>query len=150
MSLKQDLGPFSCEYRALGFLSSHLASNRATLIQRLKQDRQFQSLSQESQKFVMSQVTCFNCYLWLPAIIFLFGFTSCVPTSFPPVSPCPALFTYRYDTNRTEYYGLVNLQTQPLKNIAEVQISFSIAAQLPSVSRCVRSISRRLHIWPQD
>lgn len=83
----------------------------------------------------MSRVMYSNCYLWLPAIVLLWDFTSSVPTnnpSVPPTSPCPGYFTYQYDTNRSEYYGLANLQTQVVKNSAEVEMSFSIAAQLPS------------------
>lgn len=71
-----------------------------------------------------------NCYLWLPVIVLLWDFTNSIPAL--PVSPCPGFFTYQYDTNRSEYYGLANLQTQIVKNSAEVEMSFSIAAQLPS------------------
>ncbi|XP_055633963.1 uncharacterized protein LOC129774270 [Toxorhynchites rutilus septentrionalis] len=109
-----------------------LNSQLRCILTSVSQDRQFRPLPQASQQFRVSKMTCSNCYLWLPAIVLLFEFTSSVPANFPPVSPCPALFTYRYDTNQTQYYGLVNLQTQPLKNTAEVQISFSVAAQLPS------------------
>lgn len=78
----------------------------------------------------MSRVKYSNCYLWLPVIVLLWGFTNSNPV--PPASPCPGFFTYQYDTNSSEYYGLANLQTQIVKNSAEVDISFSIAAQLPS------------------
>ncbi|XP_058453574.1 serine protease gd-like [Malaya genurostris] len=81
----------------------------------------------------MSRVTyCSSYYLGLPLMLLLWGFTSCVPSNYPAVSPCPALFSYKHDTNRSEYYGFVNLERQPVSNIAEVEISFSIAAQLPS------------------
>lgn len=78
----------------------------------------------------MSRVKYSNCYLWLPVIVLLWDFTNSIPAS--PVSPCPGFFTYQYDTNRSEYYGLANLQTQSVKNSAEVEMSFSIAAHLPS------------------
>lgn len=60
----------------------------------------------------------------------LSGFSNCIPA--PPASPCPGLFSYQYDSNRSEYYGLANLQSQQVKNTVEVEMSFSIAAQLPS------------------
>lgn len=72
-----------------------------------------------------------NRLLWVPLqTLLLCGFTFSVPAS--PASPCPGLFSYQYDTNSSEYYGLTNLQSQQVKNTVEVEISFSIAAQLPS------------------
>ncbi|XP_053694189.1 uncharacterized protein LOC128742035 [Sabethes cyaneus] len=82
----------------------------------------------------MSRVMCSakHCF-GLPLIVLLLGFTNCVPTSsYPAVSPCPNLFSYQYDTNRSEYYGFINLQSQPVKGSAEVELSFTIAAQLPT------------------
>ncbi|XP_065076736.1 putative uncharacterized protein DDB_G0279653 [Ochlerotatus camptorhynchus] len=82
----------------------------------------------------MSRVMYSNCYLWLPVIVLLWDFTNSVPANnpAPPASPCPGLFTYQYDTNRSEYYGQADLQTQTVKNSAEVEMSFTITAQLPS------------------
>ncbi|XP_058824269.1 uncharacterized protein LOC131684978 [Topomyia yanbarensis] len=81
----------------------------------------------------MSRVTCYSSYyLGLPLILLLWGFTSGVPSNYPVVSPCPNLFSYQHDANRSEYYGFINLKAQPVKSMAEVELSFSIASQLPS------------------
>lgn len=71
-----------------------------------------------------------HCIVWLASMVLLTGSINSVPV--PPASPCPGLFSYQYDTNRSEYYGLANLQSQQIKNTVEVEMSFSIAAQLPS------------------
>lgn len=78
----------------------------------------------------MLRVVCSNCLVWISAVVLLSDITNSVPA--PPASPCPGLFSYQYDSNRSEYYGLANLQSQQVKNTAEVEMSFSIAAQLPS------------------
>ncbi|XP_001657541.2 uncharacterized protein LOC5567546 [Aedes aegypti] len=78
----------------------------------------------------MCRVVISNCIIWLPLLVLLSAFTDSVPA--PPVSPCPSLFSYQYDTNQSEYYGLLNLQSQPVKNTVEVEVSFSIAGELPS------------------
>ncbi|XP_055544327.1 serine protease gd-like isoform X2 [Wyeomyia smithii] len=82
----------------------------------------------------MSRVTYFTkSPLGIPLLVLLlFGCADCVPANYPAVSPCPNLFNYQYDTNRSEYYGFINLQTRSVKGSAEVEVSFSIAAQLPS------------------
>ncbi|KAL9696847.1 hypothetical protein quinque_000288 [Culex quinquefasciatus] len=72
-----------------------------------------------------------NLFVLLIVAILL---TSCNPAASPPGSPCPSLFSYQYDPAKSEYYGLVNLQTQPVQNSAEVTVSFSIAAHLPSAT----------------
>lgn len=81
----------------------------------------------------MLRVVFSNCLIWLAPMVLLAGLINSVPV--PPASPCPGLFSYQYDSNRSEYYGLANLQSQQIKNTVEVEMSFSIAAQLPSVSR---------------
>lgn len=83
----------------------------------------------------MLRVVFSNCLIWLAPMVLLAGLINSVPV--PPASPCPGLFSYQYDSNRSEYYGLANLQSQQIKNTVEVEMSFSIAAQLPSVSSLV-------------
>lgn len=78
----------------------------------------------------MLRVVFSNCLIWLAPMVLLAGLINSVPV--PPASPCPGLFSYQYDSNRSEYYGLANLQSQQIKNTVEVEMSFSIAAQLPS------------------
>jgi hypothetical protein len=78
---------------------------------------------------MMCGIVKFSTYMWL-----IIGHILSILAQTPPQSPCPGIFSYEFDQNQNQWYGLVKTPSPEFGSQRIINLDLSLKAALPNVS----------------